>query len=132
MEETVEKPGLFGRLATIFHREDELAHDPDHTHVRIPRLEPSTVYHVVVRRQVVTFDDAVAAADGLKAGEQTILNLSTCPVDVREKIIHYMNGVSYYAEGTWLELGDNVFMLAPSFASVEMAPASQRIVSSRN
>lgn len=133
MEETIEKPGLFGKIANYFSREDEYADDPDGV-PNSPNLKVhvATRYTVTIRRQIVSFQDAVAAADGLKLGEQQVLNLSMCNPELREKIKDFMSGVNYTAEGSFEELGDNVFLLAPAHALVEVAPATQRMVSRNN
>lgn len=138
MEETVEQqPGFFGRLSerisSVLHRNEEYEDDFEaSTNNPRLRLQSTHRYHVTVRRQIVSFQDAVAAADGLKRGEQQILNLSMATPELREKIKDFMCGVNYTAEGTWEELGDNVYLLAPASAYVEVAPASQRMVAGRN
>lgn len=135
MEETIERPGFFGRIRDLFNREDDLAdgHDTDHVPTRPAlRVHHTHRFHVCVRRQVVSFQDAVAAADGLKRGELQSLNLTMCPPELREKIKDFMCGVGYNAEGEWIELGDSVYLLVPPSASVEIANASQRMVSNRN
>lgn len=124
---------MFSRFATILSRnrneedddmfEPRTSTAPTQTHHR---------YHVTVRRQVVVFQDAVAAADGLKRGEQQVLNLSLASPELREKIKDFMCGVNYAAEGTWEELGENVYLLAPAFAFVEVAPSSPRTIAGRN
>ncbi len=134
MEETLEQTGFFGRIRDLFrHQDEEEFLDTDQAPAR-NNLRVHTVhrYHITVRRQIVTFQDAVAAADGLKRGEQQILNLSGCATDLREKIKDFMCGVNYNAEGTWEELGEGVYLLAPASAHVEVAPASQRMISGRN
>ena len=136
MEETLEKPGVFGRIRDFFVREAEddfedevLSSAPTKPALRI---NTATRYHITVRRQIVAFQDAVAAADGLKRGEQQILNLAMAPAELREKIKDFMCGVNYNAEGTWEALGETVFLLAPCTAQVEVAPASTRMVAGRN
>lgn len=137
MEETIERPGFVGRLAdgvrSLFSRDDDFEDEFDATPTRTGlRVHAMHRYTVTVRRQIVSFQDAVAAADGLKRGEQQILNLSMCAPDLREKIKDFMCGVNYTAEGSWEELGEGVFLLAPTSALVEVAPATQRMVAGRN
>lgn len=133
MEETIARPGLFSRLAGLVSRHDDYEDDLD---APVPttnlRVHSAHRYSVTVRRQVVSFQDAVAAADGLKRGEQQVLNLTMATPDMREKIKDFMCGVNYAAEGTWEELGENVYLLAPATAFVEVAPASPRMQSERN
>jgi cell division inhibitor SepF len=87
---------------------------------------------MTVRRQVVTFDDALAAADGLKRGDQQILNLSGTDAVLRQKIVDFMSGVQYSQEATWEEIGDSVYLIAPSTVYVEIAPATPRMTATRN
>jgi cell division inhibitor SepF len=135
MEElkTLEKPGLFERMLNPFRRRDEF--DEEEEALDMPRaIGPSQhkIYHITVRRQVVTFADAVSAADGLKRGEQQILNLCSADSQLREKIKDFLAGVNYAQEGTWEELGEHVYLLAPSNARVETAPATPRIAAQHN
>ncbi len=126
MEETIAKPGLFSRIAGLVNRQDDFEDDLDAPTSAPLRVHSAHRYSITVRRQVVSFQDAVAAADGLKRGEQQVLNLSMATSDLREKIKDFMCGVNYAAEGTWEELGENVFLLAPASAFVEVAPATPR------
>ncbi len=128
MEETIERPGFFSRLANMMGRHnDDYVEDPESAPTSVGlRLSTVHKYHVTVRRQIVSFQDAVAAADGIKRGEQQILNLSLCASELREKVKDFMCGVNYNCEGTWEELGEHVFLLAPVSAYVEIAPANQR------
>ncbi|MBL8068058.1 MAG: cell division protein SepF [Armatimonadetes bacterium] len=139
MEEAMERVTVIDRIRDFFTREEVEESDTDHVPTRSTAqrdnrlsLHAAHRYHVTVRSQIVSFQDAVAAADGLKRGEQQLLNLSKCPEDLREKIKDFMCGVNYNAEGTWEEVADNVFLLAPANAYVEVAPASQRMVAGRN
>ena len=126
MDETAGKPGFFERIFGMVHRHEVEDHEDDReivptSHVRIGA---DLSHHFTVRRQVVSFQDAIAAADGLKRGETQIINLASATPDLREKIKDFMCGVNYTAEGSWEEIGDYVFMLAPASVYVEVAPCS--------
>ena len=126
MEETAGKPGFFERILGFVHRsevedfEDERDTIPT-SHVRVGAEH---THHVTVRRQVVSFQDAIAAADGLKRSETQVINLATATPDMREKIKDFMCGVNYNAEGTWEEIGEHVYLLSPSTIYVEVAQSS--------
>lgn len=129
MEETLvqDQPGLLARFMKLFSREtvadDEIEYLPvENTATTAAR--PSYRYTVTIRRQIVSFEDAMAAANGLKRGEQQILNLCSTDLVTRQKIVDFMSGVNYAQEGTWEELGENVYLVAPAHAFVEAAPAS--------
>ncbi len=132
-----ERSGVFTRLKSWLSRdhEDDVYEEDvvQETRQAAPlRLHARTSYVVTVRRQVQSFQDAVAAADGLKKGEQQVLNLSACDNALRDKIKDFMCGVNYAHEGSWEELGENVYLLAPPQASVEVAPTSPRMAAQRN
>lgn len=139
MEEMVlqEKPGLFTRLAGMLtRREDEeyeeesnVGSTPEH---RAFTLKSAARYTVTVRRQIVSFEDAMSAANGLKCGEQQILNLASTESALRQKIVDFMCGVNYAQEGTWEEVGENIYLVVPANAYVEVAPATPRMQASKN
>ncbi|MBX3097446.1 MAG: cell division protein SepF [Fimbriimonadaceae bacterium] len=131
MEEIMERPGMLARIMTRFSRQDDGVYDEE-AYGPISDARPGTVYRIAVRRQVETLDDAVEAADGLRKGEQQILNLNYCAPQLREKIKDFMNGVNYALDGEWVELGENVFLLAPNVAEVDVMPATDGMRARRN
>ena len=129
MEETLapENPGLVTKFVKLFHRENALDEETEYAPVDTnPAVttRPSYRYTVTIRKQIVSFEDAMAAANGLKRGEQQILNLCNTDLVTRQKIVDFMSGVNYAQEGTWEEIGENVYLVAPAHAFVEVAPAS--------
>ncbi len=124
-----ERPGFFSRVAGMFAR-TEVYEEEEVTPRAISsapvQLRPSYSSTVVVRRQVASFEDAMAAANGLKCGEQQILNLSFTEPTLRQKIVDFMSGVNYAQEGTWEEVGDNIYLVVPATAYVEVVPATAR------
>jgi cell division inhibitor SepF len=138
MEEMVlqEKPGLFSRLAGMLTRRDddlfdepEMDSTPEH---RAYTLKSAARYTITVRRQIVSFEDAMASANGLKHGEQQILNLSSTEPVLRQKIVDFMCGVNFAQEGTWEEVGENIYLVVPANAYVEVAPATPRMNAIKN
>jgi cell division inhibitor SepF len=137
MEELViqEKPGIFSRLASMLRREDEFIEEPgiDATpEHRAYTVKSAARYTITVRRQIVSFEDAMAAANGLKCGEQQILNLSSTEPGLRQKIVDFMSGVNYAQEGTWEEIGESIYLVVPANAYVEVARATPRMNAVRN
>lgn len=131
------KPGFFSRLANAFsktevYETEEIEQEQDFTVSSGTKLKTTCRYHITVRKQILSFQDAVACADGLKRGEQQILNLNATDPVLREKIKDFMCGVNYAQEGSWEEIGENVYLLAPAQAYVEVAPASPRMTAMRN
>jgi cell division inhibitor SepF len=143
MEEMViqDKPGFFGRIVGMFSRTEEyevieeeaapMATDRVGA-MASAQLRQNYRYTVTVRRQITSFDDAMAAANGLKRGEQQILNLSATDAVTRQKIVDFMCGVNFAQEGTWEEVGENVYLIVPSNAYVEVAPPTPRVNALRN
>jgi cell division inhibitor SepF len=114
--ELQDKPGLFSRFA------EEAVTPTSRTY----QMRSAYKYHVTVRRQIVSFEDALAAAQGLKGGEQQIVNLSGTDPAMRQKIVDFMCGVNFAQEGTWEEIGENIYLIVPSSVYVEVAPATPR------
>jgi len=126
--ELQEKPGLFSKLSGLFVRghddEEELdavETNPSQTYT----LKGAYRYSVSIRREIMSFDDAYAAANGLKRGEQQILNLSYTDPVLRQKIVDFMAGVTFAQEANWEELGDHIYLVAPASAYVEQVPSAQ-------
>lgn len=130
-----DKPGFVRKIANIFTRVDEgeelESGVADRSHPSL-QIRQQYRYTVTVRRQITAFDDAMAAANGLKRGEQQILNLNATDVATRQKIVDFMCGVNFSQEGTWEEIGENIYLIVPSNAYVEVAPATPRMSSLRN
>ncbi len=136
---TSEKPGLFGRLAEMFQRPEYVENDDMPAETReyettssVSRMQPCYRYTVTVRRQVSSFEDAMSAANGLKRGESQIVNLTGLDAVTKQKIVDFMSGVNYAQEGTWEEVGTDVYLIAPSHALVEVAPATPKMNAIRN
>ncbi len=134
--ELQDKPGLFGKLAGMFTREDEEDEVEETRETRRPARAAENraiyKYQVTIRRQIVSFEDALAAAQGLKRGEQQVLNLTLTEPSLREKIKDFMCGVNFAQEGTWEEVGENIYLVVPTNVFVEVAPASPRQIATRN
>lgn len=136
-----DKPGLLSRFTGMFVRtemveeveEEETPVAPDRVgSMAAVQLRQNYRYTVTVRRQITSFDDAMAAANGLKRGEQQILNLTATDPVTRQKIVDFMCGVNFAQEGTWEEVGEHVYLIVPSNAYVEMAPPTPRVGALRN
>jgi cell division inhibitor SepF len=105
------------------------------THVQ-PRRHQHLGVHTVrsnrvnVRRNAQVFDDAKAAADGLKNGEQQIVNLERATPQMTERIIDFLNGVCYALDGTVERIGDKVYMFVPANVIVEVDDGNNTAVPS--
>jgi cell division inhibitor SepF len=135
MEETAtrEKPGFFTRLFTrpvddFSEIEDMPEHRVDHT----TPVRGAYRYTISVRRDVRSFDDAMAAANGLKRGEQQILNLSETDPNLRQKIVDFMAGVNFSLEGTWQDVGEHIYLIVPNHAFVDVPGQASKVQPFRN
>jgi len=83
------------------------------------RLQSVRVSHVSLR-QPQSFDDARLAADGLKDGRQQIVNLEKTEQEMSERIIDFLNGVTYALNGFVEKVGDRVYLFAPSNVVIDV------------
>jgi len=129
-----DKPTILSRIAGMFARTEEIEDSEYESQADpvTPALRQSYRYTVTVRKQVGSFEDAMAAANGLKRGEMQIINLVGVDALTKQKIVDFMSGVNYAQEGTWEEIGQDVYLVAPSHAYVEVAPATPRMNALRN
>lgn len=125
--ELQEKPGLFTRLAGMFSRnESEEDEEPGMEASSTYALRSAYRYHVTVRRHINSFDEAYAAATGLKRGEQQIMNLAMTEPTLRQKIVDFMSGVAFAQDANWEEVGEHVYLVAPGSAFVEVGAEMPR------
>lgn len=125
-EQYEERPSLWARMRTwvgLNREEDEDEPLPARaTDVRYRRVQ---AYHVSIRKEILSIEDARVAADGLKEGVQQILNLAATPQGVRERVVDFLNGVVYAIEGSVERVSEHVFVYAPPQAIID-APATTR------
>lgn len=125
-EQYEERPSLWARMRTwvgLNREEDEDEPLPARaTDVRYRRVQ---AYHVSIRKEILSIEDARVAADGLKEGVQQILNLAATPQVVRERVVDFLNGVVYAIEGSVERVSEHVFVYAPPQAIID-APATTR------
>ncbi|BDI31898.1 hypothetical protein CCAX7_39490 [Capsulimonas corticalis] len=84
------------------------------------RMDQARRTHVTVRRAVQSFDDARRAADGLKEGQQQIVNLEQTPGDMAERIIDFLNGSTYALDGSVEKIGEQVYLFTPSTVTIDV------------
>jgi cell division inhibitor SepF len=84
------------------------------------RLDNARRTHVTVRRALKGFDDARRAADGLKDGQQQIINLEQTPVEMAERIIDFLNGATYALDGSVEKIGEQVYLFTPATVTIDV------------
>jgi len=83
------------------------------------RLQSSRLSHVSIR-QPQSFEDARLSADGLKDGRQQIINLEKATPEMSERIIDFLNGVTYALNGFVEKIGDRIYLFAPCNVVIEV------------
>lgn len=125
--EEIRRRGIWARIkegfgvSEIEEEEEEFDDSSDGARKRpvTLRLQSVKVTHVAVR-QPQSFEDARVAADGLKEGRQQIVNLERTPLDLAERIIDFLNGVTYALNGFVEKVGDRVYLFAPSNTVIDV------------
>jgi cell division inhibitor SepF len=72
------------------------------------------------------FEEAQAIADHLKNRRQVVLNFEATRPEVSQKIIDFISGAVYALEGQSQQLGQNIFLFAPS--SVEITSDNKSLL----
>ncbi|MCS6918758.1 MAG: cell division protein SepF [Fimbriimonadales bacterium] len=121
MEEQYEdRPGMWARLRSLVglsrEQEEDDALPANAADTRYRRFH---AYHICIRKELHSLEDARVAADGLKEGVQQIVNLAATPQGARERIIDFLNGVVYAIEGTVERVSEHVFVYAPPQAIID-------------
>lgn len=125
MEERYEeRPSLWTRLRSWagFGRAEDEGEALPSPHARYRQFH---AYHISIRKEIHSLEDARVAADGLKEGVQQIINLASTPQGVRERVIDFLNGVVYAIEGSVERVSEHVFVYAPPQAIID-APNTAR------
>ena len=138
--------GVFGRVLSYFRGHEEETDDREAVTAEVhPQPQPSPIptrasggsynpvrrgttlrmdqtrqTHITVRRAIQTFDDARRAADGLKDGQQQIVNLEQTSGDMTERIIDFLNGATYALDGSVEKIGEMVYLFTPSSVVIDI------------
>jgi|CXWL01.1.fsa_nt_gi cell division inhibitor SepF len=120
--ELQDRPGILSKLTGLFGRSEANAESGEagNSTQSVYQVRTAYRYSVTVRREISSFDDAYAAANGLKRGDQQVLNLTFTDPVLRQKIVDFMAGVAFAQEANWEEIGDHIYLVAPSSAFVEV------------
>jgi cell division inhibitor SepF len=112
------KERVFGVEELEYEDEPMPAHEPRRRSTL--RVETARGIRVAVRRHASTFADARVAADGLKNGQQQIVNLESATPQMKDRIVDFLNGVTYALDGCVERIGDGVYLFAPANVDVEL------------
>lgn len=84
------------------------------------RLDMARGVRVAVRLNATVFNDARVAADGLKSGQQQIVNLERAEPRMAERILDFLSGVTYALDGNVERIGEKVYLFAPANVQIEV------------
>ncbi len=126
--EDSDKPGIWHRMWDMINGSEPEEENVEAVVVQNkeasrPRQAPMRIHsagegRVAVRRNVQVFEDAQMAADGLKRGEQQIVNLEHAVPPMGDRIVDFLSGVCYGVDGTVERIGDRVYMFVPANVDV--------------
>lgn len=68
--------------------------------------------------QIANFGDTQKVADRLKAGEPQIVNLEHTSAEVSERLIDFLNGVTYALDGFVEKVAENAYLFTPSHIAI--------------
>lgn len=89
------------------------------------RIDSARGVCVAVRLSATSFNDARTAADGLKSGQQQIVNFDRADPATAERLLDFLNGVTFALDGSVERVGEKVYLFAPANVRVEVEGADQ-------
>lgn len=86
-----------------------------------PVAPPRDTFRVATSRrgtisvsQVLNFNDTQKVADRLKEGEPQVVNLEKTPAEVAERLIDFLNGVTYALDGYVEKVSEGAYLFTPA------------------
>ncbi|MEI6916397.1 MAG: cell division protein SepF [Armatimonadota bacterium] len=132
LDEFDEPKGLWGRLKDKFvlgsdeEEEDLDARGPRQPRKSVPlKMHSARINRVSVWHAAESFDTARQVADGLKDGHPQVVNLENTKPELAERIIDFLNGVTYALDGYVEKVGHKVFFFTPSNMVIDVEESSQ-------
>ncbi|MDX1931500.1 MAG: cell division protein SepF [Capsulimonadales bacterium] len=75
--------------------------------------------------QVSNFGDTQKVADRLKAGEPQVVNLEKTAPEVAERLVDFLNGVTYALDGYVEKVADQAYLFTPSHIAIHAESPEQ-------
>lgn len=86
-----------------------------------PSAPPRDTFRVATSRrgtisvsQILNFNDTQKVADRLKEGEPQVVNLEKTPAEVAERLIDFLNGVTYALDGYVEKVSEGAYLFTPA------------------
>ena len=90
------------------------------------RLHSARVNRVSIWHAAESFETARQVADGLKDGHPQVVNLENTSTEMSERIIDFLNGVTYALDGYVEKVGHKVYFFTPSNMVIDVEESSHR------
>ena len=68
--------------------------------------------------RIANFDETQEVADRLKGGEPQIVTLEGTAADIAERLIDFLNGVTYALDGFVEKIAENAYLFTPSHIAI--------------
>jgi cell division inhibitor SepF len=68
--------------------------------------------------QVANFGDTQKVADRLKGGEPQVINLEDTPPEIAERLIDFLNGVTYALDGYVEKVAEGAYLFTPAHIAI--------------
>jgi cell division inhibitor SepF len=98
-------------VATMTERPSNIPARRDH--FRIASIKGS-----ITVQQIENFADTQKVADRLKAGEPQVVNLEKTTPDIAERLIDFLNGVTYALDGYVEKISEGAYLFTPSHIAI--------------
>lgn len=107
--------------------EDEEFDSRPSRHKCVPlKLHSARINRVSVWHAAESFDTARQVADGLKDGHPQVVNLENTSPAMSERIIDFLNGVTYALDGYVEKVGNKVYFFTPSNMVIDVEESTHR------
>jgi FtsZ-interacting cell division protein YlmF len=102
----------------------------DHTATAAPRRDTFRVASLkgsITLTQISNFTETQKVADRLKAGEPQVVNLEKTSPEVAERLIDFLNGVTYALDGCVEKVAEGAYLFTPAHIAIhaDSAEAAQ-------
>jgi FtsZ-interacting cell division protein YlmF len=97
--------------------DDTEAYEEDPAPVSITP-ERSAIKGSITLQTIENFADTQKVADRLKAGEPQVVNLEKTTPDVAERLIDFLNGVTYALDGYVEKVAEGAYLFTPSHIAI--------------
>ena len=74
---------------------------------------------IITVHEPLTYDDAPAIIDDLRADKSVVLNFEQLDIDVKRQIFDFVNGAIYALDGDIKNVNKDIFVVAPRNVEIE-------------